>query len=282
MALYFDPKWATIIVKETVTILQNRVAPNAGLPRPRAGTRFRLSGTWRRVAVLGALLLIFDAAALAQAQGDARQTIEKVYAGSGYQTELPRAIASPDRPPRQQPRSVTPPASQPPAETTDTPFQGLGDLPRALLWLFVIVGGVLLAAFLLREIPNLLNRRQRPVAGAPAAGLETARPHRATEASLADAERLAAGGRFAEAVRVLLLHAFDGVRERVETVSFPSLTNREVLRRASLREASRAALTVLLRTEEKSEFGGQPVDRAAYRECREKFDRFRQTQMGET
>ena len=234
------------------------------------------------MAVLGAFLLIFYAAASAQAQGDARQIIKKVYAGSGYQTELPAASAAPDQRPRRQPRSVAPSPSQPPDETTDTSSQGLGNIPRAVLWLFIIIGGVLLAVFLLREIPNLLNRRQRPVAGAPAASLETAGPHPATEASLADAERLAAEGRFAEAVRVLLLHAFDGVRERVETVSFPSLTNREVLRRASLRAASRAALMVLLRTEEKSEFGGQPVDRSAYRECRDQFDRFRQTQMGET
>jgi hypothetical protein len=91
-----------------------------------------------------------------------------------------------------------------------------------------------------------------PVAAPAAAGPEP-------EPAFEDASRLAAQGRYAEAVHALLLAAIRHFAERSRTAVQPSRTSRELVRLLPLGPETREAFTELVRTVELSFFGGAAV-----------------------
>ncbi len=142
------------------------------------------------------------------------------------------------------------------------PLLGAGAvLSKVIFVVLLVVAGVLVLSWITRE---LLARRR----GAdPRTGPEAeAPPAPAGERVLVfdDASRLAAEGRYAEAVHALLLAAIRHFAERSRTAIQPSRTSRELVRLLPLGPEAREAFAELVRTVELSLFGGADVGAEDY------------------
>jgi len=151
-------------------------------------------------------------------------------------------------------------------------------LPPEVLWLVVIVGvGVLLYAF--RDmIPALRVGRDGAWAGEEAGGAEAQTQPPAI--ALGAADDLAAQGRFAEAMHVLLLHALTVIRRRLDEPFADSMTSREILRSRQLPDGLRAPLREVVGRVEWSYFGEHPAVRDDYAACRASFATLAQALQG--
>ena len=96
----------------------------------------------------------------------------------------------------------------------------------------------------------------------------------AARASLADAEALAAAGRYAEAARLLLHHSVADVGRRLPEFLQPSLTARDIAGASALPDAARPAFASIARVVEVSAFGAQSVTADAWEACRAAYSRF--------
>jgi hypothetical protein len=141
-----------------------------------------------------------------------------------------------------------------------TPGAGafLGELIFSVL---LVVIGVLIVTWIAREI---LRRRRGadPRKDAVAGIVAVATPEQ--EPAFEDTSRLAAEGRYAEAVHALLLAAIRHFAERSRTPVPPSRTSRELVRLLPLGPEAREAFAELVRTVELSLFGGGAVEAADY------------------
>lgn len=142
-------------------------------------------------------------------------------------------------------------------------------LPPEVLWFVVIVGvAVLLYAF--RDMIPALRARRDGAWGTEEAG--GAEPRTLEPAiALGAADGLAAQGRFAEAMHVLLLHALAVIRRRLDEPFADSMTSREILRSRQLPDGLRAPLREVVGRVEWSYFGEHPAVRDDYAACRASF-----------
>ena len=92
------------------------------------------------------------------------------------------------------------------------------------------------------------------------------------EVPLGSAEELAAAGRYAEAIHLLLLETLSALSRAFRLA--PSLTSREIAGRVLLSARAREALLALVEAVEISRFGGSPAGEPDYRACRERFHAF--------
>ena len=91
---------------------------------------------------------------------------------------------------------------------------------------------------------------------------------------LADADKLAAQGRYAEAAHLLLLRSIDDLDSRRPQTVKPALTTRDISSLTALPEAARPAFSKIARVVELSLFGGSEVDAAAFSDCRQAYEDF--------
>ncbi len=96
----------------------------------------------------------------------------------------------------------------------------------------------------------------------------------AARALLAEAEALAAQGRYAEAARLLLLRSVEDIARRLPQFLKPSLTARDIAAAEELPGAARPAFDAIARVVEVSAFGSRAVSEAAWAECRAAYARF--------
>lgn len=93
-------------------------------------------------------------------------------------------------------------------------------------------------------------------------------------ALLEEADRLAAGGRYGEAVRVLLHRSIEDF-ERVFALAIgPALTSREIARLEPLSERGRSVFSGIAAAVESSLFGGQAIEAARFKACRDAYAAF--------
>jgi hypothetical protein len=142
----------------------------------------------------------------------------------------------------------------------------LAFLLKALFWLAVAAAALLALAWLWRALSGL----RRDVAAPAAPGSPAPRVGRAP---LVAAEALAAEGRFAEAIHVLLLRTLEALAARRGALA-PSATSREILRGVALGGDARSALEGLVVAVEVSHFGGAVPGEADWRSCLDAFHRF--------
>ncbi len=90
----------------------------------------------------------------------------------------------------------------------------------------------------------------------------------AARARLADADALAAEGRFAEAVHLLLYRSVDDIAARRPGLVKPAITSRDLAASRDLPGIARSAFARIAGAVEVSLFGGQPVDANVWGECR--------------
>jgi hypothetical protein len=149
------------------------------------------------------------------------------------------------------------------------PFNWHFELPPETLWVVIAIAiGVLLYAF--RDlIPAWRSGAGGAWAEQEGAAGETAPGDQAVIIEAAD--ELAAGGRFVEAMHMLLLHGLAHLRQRLDRQFSDSLTSREILHSTDLPEAARASLRDVVSRVELTYFGKQPAGLADYTACRESF-----------
>jgi hypothetical protein len=101
------------------------------------------------------------------------------------------------------------------------------------------------------------------------------RPEESTaRALLADAEALAAQGRYAEAARLLLQRSVEDIARRLPEFLKPSLTARDISGAEALPGAARPAFAAIARVVEVSAFGSRAVTADAWEQCRAAYARF--------
>ncbi len=183
-------------------------------------------------------------AAAAPAPSQAEQA-QRILKDGGYQTSLP--------------------TDPPPAEPMNFSLGWLGPLLRILVWAALVLAISVALAWLAAR----LGGRSRDAA------LEEASAPAALDVPLESAERLAAAGRFAEAIHALLLETLAALSRAAQLT--PSLTSREILARVPLPERARQALGGLVLAVEVSRFGGVPAGEGDYRACLERFHAFLDT-----
>jgi hypothetical protein len=156
--------------------------------------------------------------------------------------------------------------------------QVLGVFGDALGWIFI--GGLVLALgivlfFVGREFartrwPGLFKRKAtatpEPAPWRPDAA--------AARALLEDADRLAASGAYAAAVRLILHRSIEEIEGRRPRLVRPALTSREIGRLPELPDNARTTFMSIAEVVERSLFGGRDVDAAGFAACRRTYEAF--------
>ena len=172
------------------------------------------------------------------------------------------------------------PVDQPPPEPPGW-LQGAADVLGAIapLLTWVFWGGVALIVafivfFLVREV-LAVRFGLKPKGAAKMATEPEWRPTvQAARTLLADADKLAAQGLYAEAAHLLLLRSIDDLDSRRPQTVRPAQTARDIGSLTALPEAARPAFTRIARVVELSLFGGSDVDAAAFADCRRAYEDF--------
>ena len=90
----------------------------------------------------------------------------------------------------------------------------------------------------------------------------------AARALLAEADALAAEGRFAEAAHLLLYRSVEDIEGRRPGLVKPAMTSRDLAEAHDLPPAARGAFSRIARAVEISLFGGRSIDAGAWEQCR--------------
>ncbi|WP_018146539.1 DUF4129 domain-containing protein [Henriciella marina] len=131
--------------------------------------------------------------------------------------------------------------------------------------LWYMLGGLTLPA----------RRKKQDKAAADVSYIDGGQPERRqATALLEEADALAAQGRFAEAVHLLLFRSIADLNARRVGGVPQSLTAREIAALNDLPEKARSALSPIIRLVEKSFFGERPVDQSGWKEARASYEAF--------
>ncbi len=146
-----------------------------------------------------------------------------------------------------------------------------------LQWVFWIAVAVCAAAILLFLAREAMRLRwpapNRKVDAKPQWPEWRPTPERA-QLLLADADGLAAQGRFADAVHLLLLRSIQDIEQFRPRVVQRAFTSREIGGLGVLPASARTAFSEIMRVVETSLFGGMPVEAGDFTRCRSDYERF--------
>lgn len=188
--------------------------------------------------------------------------------GPGYsQTMAPGDIQTAFPPPQPQPDA--PEWLQALVEAIGRFFQWSAPAGKPLLW---IGAALLLLVILYLFVPAFagwiddLRGRRRPAADEddPVGRVEAG----AARALLSEADALAAQGRFAEAVHLLLYRSIEDIEGRRPGLVRPAMTSRDLAEAEGLPGIARDAFSQIARAVEISLFGGRSIDAGAWQRCR--------------
>jgi hypothetical protein len=91
---------------------------------------------------------------------------------------------------------------------------------------------------------------------------------------LREADALAAQGKYAEAVHLILLRSIQHIGEQVPNLVRPAMTSREIGALRQLPAAARNAFVAIARVVERALFAGLDIAAADFAQCREAYERF--------
>jgi len=142
-----------------------------------------------------------------------------------------------------------------------------------IFWGGLIIGGLAILFFVLREVVGLRLPRFRRRAKAP---LEAEwRPSEARARTLLEeADRLAAEGRFGEAAHLILFRSIEDIDGRWPNLVRPALTSRDIAGHGGLPERARQTFGEIARVVERNVFGGAELAAADFAFCRGAYQAF--------
>ncbi len=160
-------------------------------------------------------------------------------------------------------------------------LSSLGDFIRGIspflgyvFWGGVAIIVLVIAYALVTEIRRRMPSRTEKAAPAP----QPAPDYRPTpvraRALLEEADRLAAEGRYGEAVRVLLHRSVEDFESVLKIAIGPALTSREIARLDRLSSQGRTTFSGIAAAVEQSLFAGQTLNATHYTECRQAYASF--------
>ena len=152
-------------------------------------------------------------------------------------------------------------------------LRSLQPVLEVLFWVAIAALVGVIVYFVAREVIRHY-RRQVPSAATADATPDWRPPVARARARLSDADRLAAEGRFAEAVHLLLFRSIEDLDAKRPHAVKPALTSRDILDLRGLPAVAREALSRLVSTVEWSFFGGRPVGAADFATCRRAYEEF--------
>ena len=151
---------------------------------------------------------------------------------------------------------------------------------RIFLWTMIAALALLLGWMVLDRVRHgvwRLPRWPRRRLAAPATAEEDWTPEAApARAWLAEADALAAEGRYGEAVHHLLLRSVEDLSRRRPQIVRPALTSRDLARAEGIPHGPRRLFAEIAAVVERSLFGGRSVDAAEWSRCRAAYADFAQ------
>lgn len=223
--------------------------------------------------------------ALAQ---DAKATVDDVLDNSAYQTDFPgdppppapSAPAAANKPAvpstpesEPEPRDLSPPPTVPPSPATSgeptEPIDPRYILLALAIGCFVILGGYLLLRKPAGEAHS--SRGPKPIAATVTQIVHTEPVAEAPAGPIDEAERLAAAGRYGEAIHVILLRFLSELRHAANVTIADSSTSREILRNAAVPPSLRGGLATVVGAVELCHFGGRDADEKLFRHCAQAY-----------
>ena len=216
---------------------------------------------------------MFSASAFSARAADIDEALERAQSAHDLQLSLPgveAAVEGEAAQPRERRRRQN--------ESLGWLARTLGEVGVLLFWGIVIAAAALLLLAVARELPYLQDRLKRRTTTED----EAAKPQDAslpltreqTISLLAEADRLAAAGQYAEAIRYLLFQTVEEIGQRVGAQVPGAFTSREIFHKATLPERARNAFSNIVAAVEISYFGGRGVDAEAYANCRQNYELF--------
>jgi hypothetical protein len=171
---------------------------------------------------------------------------------------------------------VTPPAPTPGwLKWLENAIGWIGHWLGYVFWAGVALAAAALVVFIVLEIartrwPNLFRRK--PKLATPVADW---RPDASVaRALLEEADKLAAEGRYAEAVRLLLHRSIEDIEHHRPRLVRPAFTAREIAGLGDLPPSARDTFAGIAGVVEHSLFGGRGVDADAFATCRRAYEAF--------
>lgn len=173
-----------------------------------------------------------------------------------------------------------PPAPHPPPAWLVKLMQAVGRALEAIgpalkwgLWGLLALGALLALYVLARQLVGPPDARRKPGSPLSLQGLggSAREAARRAEVRLAEAEGLAADGRYAEAVHLLLLRGVADVEQGRPGRIRPSFTSRDIAALPELPPEPRAAFRLIAEVVERALFGGRPVDADGWAACRNAY-----------
>jgi hypothetical protein len=152
-------------------------------------------------------------------------------------------------------------------------LDALGPFLEVLFWAFLVCLVGALAYFFLRGAVHARWPARKTQDAAPASPQWKPVQARA-RALLADADRLAAEGRFEEAVHLLLFRSIDDIDAWRPQLVKPAFTSRDIARLNALPSDARDAFVRIAQAVERSFFGAARIDAAEFAECRRTYAAF--------
>jgi hypothetical protein len=149
----------------------------------------------------------------------------------------------------------------------------LAPVLKVLFWAGLAAVAALILYLIGRELIGVRLRRRPPKAKATPAEAWRPEPARA-RALLEDADRMAAQGRYDEAVRLLLHRSIDDFSGRRPGQVRPALTSRDIGGLAAMPARAREAFGRIAQAVETSFFAARPLDAAGFAQCRQAYERF--------
>ena len=153
-------------------------------------------------------------------------------------------------------------------------LSGFQPVFEVLFWAAIALLVGLILYFLARE---LLRYYRKEASGGKAADdvIPDWRPPVArARALLSDADHLAAEGRYAEAIHLLLFRSIEEIDAKRPHAVKPAFTSRDILDLQALPSVARQSLSRLVTAVEWSFFGGRPVGPADFSACRRAYEEF--------
>lgn len=151
-------------------------------------------------------------------------------------------------------------------------LQAAGPVVKVLFWVALIA----IAAFLIYLIALRITGASWPWRrGGPVAPDESWRPAEAPARQLlAEADGLAADGRFSEAAHLLLFRSIEDIDGRRPDLVRPALTSRDIAGLSGIPERPRGAFARIAMAVERSLFARRPLVEGDWRDCRAAYEEF--------